>query len=121
MEHVEDIEFAYQQMFKWLKPGGVISHQVDFKTHEMTKDWNGHWYIGSKMWDLVSHGRKYPMNRLPLSSHIQMIEKAGFEIAFIKPVTTKNGFTDTHPKIFGVVFSDEDLITSGALIQAIKK
>jgi hypothetical protein len=43
MGHVDDIEFAYREMFNWLRPGGVISHQVDSKTHEMIIEWNGHW------------------------------------------------------------------------------
>lgn len=121
MEHVDDIEFAYREMFNWLRPGGIISHQVDFKTHEMTSEWNGHWFIGNAMWELLSHGRKYPMNRLPLSSHIQMIEKAGFEIVFIKPVEKENNFNGKLPKVPNVVFTESDLIISGALIQAIKK
>jgi SAM-dependent methyltransferase len=121
MEHVDDIEFAYREMFKWLRPGGVISHQVDFKTHEMTSEWNGHWFIGDAMWELLSHGRKYPMNRLPLSSHIQMIEKAGFQIVFIKPVEKENNFKGQLPKVPNIVFTESDLVTSSALIQAIKK
>jgi hypothetical protein len=120
MEHVEDIEFAYKEMFNWLRPGGVISHQVDFKAHEMTDEWNGHWFIGDTMWEILSHGRKYPMNRLPLSTHIEMIEKAGFKIVFIKPVEKENSFKDQLPKVPNVIFSESDLVTSGALIQAIK-
>jgi SAM-dependent methyltransferase len=120
MEHIDDIEFAYKQMYKWLRPGGVISHQIDFKTHEMTKEWNGHWFIGDKMWELLSHGRKYPMNRLPLSSHISLIEKAGFEIKFVKSVTKENPVKTMKPQVPNVPFTEVDLITSGALIQAIK-
>jgi hypothetical protein len=121
MEHVSDIEYAYSEMFKWLKPGGVISHQIDFKTHEMTKEWNGHWYISEKMWEILARGRKYPMNRLPLSSHIAMIEKAGFKIKFVLPVVKPNTFKGISPVVPGVDFTEEDLRSSGALIQAIKE
>jgi hypothetical protein len=121
MEHVEDIEFAYTEMYKWLKPGGVISHQIDFKAHEMTKEWYGHWYIEDKMWNFLSHGRKYPMNRLPFSSHIKIIEKAGFEIKFVKTVQKENVLKNRTPKVPGINFTVEDLVTSGALIQAIKR
>jgi hypothetical protein len=58
----------------------------------MTNEWNGHWFIGNAMMELLSHVRKYPMNRLPLSTHIQMIEKAGFYIVFIKSVEKANSF-----------------------------
>ncbi len=121
MGHVDDFEFAYREMFNWLRPGGVISHQVDSKTHEMTIEWNGHWFIGDAMWELLSHGRKYPMNRLALSSHVEMIERAGFEVVFVKPIEKENNFKGQLPKVPNVVFTESALVTSGALIQAIKK
>jgi hypothetical protein len=121
MEHVADIEFAYKEMYRWLRKGGVISHQIDFKTHEMTKEWNGHWFIGPKMWKFLSHGRKYPMNRLPLSAHLNMIEKVGFTIKNVIPVTQPNTFKQESPEVPGVLFTEGDLTTSGALVQAVKE
>ena len=120
MEHVADIDFAYSEMYKWLRPGGIISHQVDFKTHEMTKEWNGHWFISDKVWAILAHGRKYPMNRLPLSSHLRSIERAGFVIKSIIPVNKINLLINQKTKVPGVDFTAEDLVTSSALIQAVK-
>ncbi len=120
MEHVADIEFAYKTMYRWLKPGGAISHQIDFKTHEMTKEWNGHWFINNTFWEILSHGRKYPMNRLPLSSHLEMMKEAGFKIRFILPVHMPTTHRNHLPKIPNISFKEEDFITSGALIQAVK-
>ncbi|MFN4083092.1 MAG: methyltransferase domain-containing protein [Bacteroidia bacterium] len=120
MEHVNDIRFAYEEMYKWLKPGGVISHQIDFKSHEMTHEWNGHWFIGEKLWNILAHGRKYPMNRLPLSSHIKTIEMAGFEVKFVLPIVKDNKFGNRTPKVPNVKFDKVDLNTSSALIQAVK-
>jgi SAM-dependent methyltransferase len=120
MEHVDNIEFAYGQMYRWLRKGGVISHEVDFQTHEMTKEWNGHFFIGDSMWSLLSRGRKYPMNRLPLSAHISMIEKAGFTIKNVVPDQRQNSFKGQQPKVPGVTFSKGDLETCSALIQAVK-
>ena len=120
MEHVEDIEFAYKEMFRWLRVGGVISHQIDFKTHEMTKEWNGHWYIGNPVWRFLAHGRKYPMNRLPLSSHVKKIQEAGFVIKFVLPVTRPSVFLSREPSVKNVSFTADDMVTSGALIQAVK-
>ncbi len=120
MEHVSDIKFAYREMYKWLKKGGIISHQVDFKTHEMTKEWNGHWFIGESMWKFLSKGRKYPMNRLPLSAHIRVIEKAGFTIKNVVPVKRANLNKGIKTLVPGIDFNEDDLITSSALIQAIK-
>lgn len=120
MEHVADIDFAYTEMFRWLKPGGVISHQVDFKTHEMTSAWNGHWFIKPGLWSILAHGRKYPMNRLPLSAHIKAIKRAGFEIKSIIPVERENTFHNKEPLVPNAEFDENDLITSSALIQAVK-
>src|SRR5690606_13050796 len=121
MEHIEDIAFAYKEMYKYLKKGGIISHQIDFKTHEMTKDWNGHWFISEPVWKFLLRGRKYPINRLPLSSHVNMIKNVGFEIKSIIPVHRKNPFyNNSKTKVPSVSFTEEDFITSGALIQAIK-
>jgi SAM-dependent methyltransferase len=120
MEHVDDLEFAYVEMFRWLKKGGIMSHQIDFKAHEMTKEWDGHFYIKSGLWNILAHGRKYPMNRLPFSSHINAIQKAGFTIRNIVPVLDKNNFLSKHPRVPGVNFQSNDFITSSALVQAIK-
>lgn len=120
MEHVEDIHFAYKEMYKWLKIGGIISHQVDFKAHEMTDDWNGHFFINEKVWKFLLKGRKYPINRLPLSVHLNVLNDLGFNITNLIPVTRDNSNGGKKTKVNGVTFEDRDLITSSALIQAVK-
>jgi hypothetical protein len=120
MEHVEDIEHAYAQMGAWLKPGGIISHQIDFKAHEMTKEWNGHWFIPERLWEFLLRGRKYSMNRLPMSAHVNAMKNAGFEIRAILPVQRVNVFGRKPVKVSRWEFNEEDMITSGALIQAVK-
>jgi SAM-dependent methyltransferase len=120
MEHVIDLHTAYQTMYKWLRPGGVISHQIDFKSHEMTQEWNAHWFIGDKMWDFLLRGRKYPINRMPFSAHIKIMEDSGFEIKNIVAAKKKNIFKDRTPELNEVQFTDEDMEISGALIQAFK-
>lgn len=120
MEHVEDIESAYGAMFKWLKPGGILSHQIDFKTHEMTTQWNGHWFISESIWKLLLHGRKYSLNRLPVSAHINAIQKAGFTIKNILPVYMMDKFEGKPTKLKRYIFSKEDYQISSVLIQALK-
>lgn len=120
MEHVIEIEHAYNKMFEWLKPGGIISHQIDYKAHEMTTEWNGHWYIGDGMWKFLLSGRKYPINRLPHSAHVREIEKAGFVIKNIVPVITESKFGRRPPKIRGIQFLETDYTISSAHIQAVK-
>jgi len=120
MEHVMDIDFTYKQMYDWLKPGGIISHQIDFKAHEISKKWNEHWFISKSLWKLLMHGRKYPINRLPLSAHIKAIEKAGFSIKNVVSFNQKNEFEGKKTLLSGVEFDKQDFCTSSALIQAVK-
>jgi hypothetical protein len=120
MEHVEDIASAYTAMYKWLKPGGILSHQIDFKTHEMTKEWNGHWYIAPYLWKFLLHGRKYSINRLPVSAHVNAIEKAGFTIKNVQPVHSNNSFGSKPVKVNNCNFTKDDYQISSALIQAVK-
>ena len=120
MEHVDNIQHAYTTMYKWLKPGGIISHQIDYKAHEMTKEWNGHWYINKKLWDVLLHGRKYSINRFPHSAHVKAIEEAGFTIKNVVPVIDKNEFAGKTPKVTKCTFTEEDMTISSALIQAVK-
>jgi SAM-dependent methyltransferase len=120
MEHVDDIEFAYAEMYNWLKPGGIISHQIDFKAHEMSDYWDGHFFIGSKLWKILAHGRKYPMNRLPLSVHLSVLKKLGFKIVNVVPFEQHSNFPNKNFKVPGVTAQQSDYYTSSALIQAYK-
>lgn len=120
MEHVEEVEHAYGKMYEWLKPGGIISHQIDYKAHEMTKEWNGHWYIDEGMWKFLLHGRKYSINRLPHSAHIKEIEKAGFAVKNVVPFYHENTFGNKPPKVTRCEFEESDMTIAGALIQAVK-
>ncbi len=120
MEHVSDLEFAYSSMYKILRKGGVISHQIDFTAHETSDEWNGHFYISEPIWAIMAHGRKYPINRYPVSAHIDCIKKQGFHIECVIPVIQENPFKDKRPSIPGIEFKGDDLITAGVLIQATK-
>ena len=43
LEHVIELEAAFKIMNLWLKKGGYISHEIDYKAHETHNIWNGHW------------------------------------------------------------------------------
>lgn len=90
LEHVMQIEDAYKKMYKWLKPGGYISHIIDYRAHETHNRWYGHWLYNDYLWNIIMQGRKYPINRLPHSMHIKLIHKTGFEILCEKPFYVKD-------------------------------
>ncbi len=80
MEYLPDLETAYGLMYGWLKSGGAISHEIDFKSHGTAISWDGHWGYSSRMWKLVNGRAACPITRYPHSCHIGKIAEAGFRV-----------------------------------------
>ncbi len=120
MEHVDDLYLTYEMLYHWLKPGGVLSCEIDFRSHGTAKEWNGHWEYSDSVWSLLKGRRPYFINRQPHSTHIQLLESVGFKI--ICDLKTKD-FTGIQRSSLAPRFndiSDDDLTTKTAFIQAIK-
>ncbi len=80
LEHVDDLSGTYQAMRRWLAPGGLFSHQIDFRSHGLTPDWNGHWALGDRTWRLLRGRRSYLLNRQPHSVHLRLLAESGFRV-----------------------------------------
>jgi hypothetical protein len=79
LEHVTDLDASYRAMHLWLKPGGMMSHQIDFQSHRLTKQWNGHRAIPEFMWTLMAGRRAFLINRAPFSEHAEKYQMLGLE------------------------------------------
>lgn len=121
LEHVDNLDFAYKAMSRWLKSGGCMSHQIDFKCHETASVWNGHWGYSDFMWHLIQNKRPDRINRQPHSVHLEWIKSNGFEILSDIPFTEKSGLTRRQLAPRFKLISDEDLMTSSAFIQAVSR
>jgi hypothetical protein len=122
LEHVEDLPGAYKAMYRWLKPTGCLSHQIDFRSHNLTSQWNGHWTHSDLAWKYIKGNRpQYSLNREPHGTHIHLLRKAGFKIVFDQRRHTPSQIARSQlaPRFRGM--SAEDLTTSGAFIQAVKQ
>ena len=119
MEHVEQVSATYSALYKWLRPGGFMSHTIDYKSHGYTQDWNGHWAISEFVWKIVKGKRPYMINRLPHSAHIEGMKRAGFQIV---GEMKRNSEPIARHKLSNEFrnLSDDDLHTSGAFIQAVR-
>lgn len=119
LEHVEDLDGTYSALFRWLRPGGLMSHQVDFRSHGLTRDWNGHWALSDGMWRIVKGTRPYLINRHPYSVHRAALLNAGFRLSAEErrtgPTLARSQLAPRY-----LALSDADLTTSGAYLQAIK-
>jgi SAM-dependent methyltransferase len=117
MEHVEDLEGSYQSMHKWLKPGGLISHEIDFKCHNTANRWNGHWAYSKFLWACVKGTRSYFINRAPLSTHLALLKESGFDIVHSCITENKGGIAREELSREFADMSDSDFITSTVFLQ----
>ena len=120
LEYVDDLRNTYKAMRSWLKPNGYISHQVDFKGHEIADEWNGCWAYSDFMWKFIKGKRPYFLNREPHSTHIAILKEEGFRVVCDKTIKSKSNLTKVTLAPRFQSLSDDDLTTSGAFIQAVK-
>lgn len=120
LEHVDDLPSTYQAMYSWLKTGGFISHEIDFKSHGTAVEWNGHWTYSHFIWKLIKGRRPYLLNREPHSTHLRLLKESRFKIVWDNPVYSESGITKEDLAAPFREFTKEDLCTSGTFIQATK-
>lgn len=80
MEHVDELDATYAAFARWLKPGGFATHLIDFQSHGLASDWNGHWAVSSPTWALMRGRRPYLINRMWRSQHVELMRRNGFEV-----------------------------------------
>jgi SAM-dependent methyltransferase len=121
MEHVDDLPYTVEVLYRWLKSGGFMSHVIDYKCHGTAKQWNGHWTYSDFVWNLLKGKRPYLLNRQPHSAYVDLIGQVGFEIVCEIKTKDESGIQRKDlAKKFENIFED-DLTTSCGFIQAVKK
>jgi hypothetical protein len=81
MEHVDDIEFAWNFCAACLANEGVMTHEIDYQCHSLTEHWDGHRSISDLGWKILRGRRPYLINRMPHSTHMALAKGGGFEVA----------------------------------------
>lgn len=120
MEHVDDLADAYGACVRWLRPGGVMTHQIDFRCHNTASRWNGHWARSDATWRLIRGARPFLLNREPCSRHRELMRDAGFEILGERLASLPDGISRAALAPRFRDLSNADLATSGAFIAARK-
>jgi len=120
MEHVEDIPGTYRTMHAWLRPGGMMSHTVDFSAHTTATAWNAHWTYPDSLWRVMKGRRAYLLNRQPCSVHLNEIEAAGF--AIVTAVRERREPSLRRERLAASLrhMSDIDLTTAGLFVVCAK-
>jgi SAM-dependent methyltransferase len=80
-EHIDDLNGAYRSMRRWLRHGGLASHTIDFRSHESSRRWDGHWGYSDLAWRIIRGSDAWSINREPCSTHRRLLATNGFRIA----------------------------------------
>ena len=118
MNHVDDLEGAYRALGRWVRPGGWMSHQIDFTSLGTAEEWNGHRKYGELAWKVIAGKRPYFVNREPLETHLRLMDRNGFEIARLIRGRKAGGIAraELAPRWRGM--SDDDFTTQTAFVVA---
>ncbi len=121
LEHVDDLAGSYRAMRLWIKPDGILSHQVDFRCHSTARVWNGHWKYSDLTWRLIRGRRSYLLNREPYSTHLRLLAENGFAHVGGQVATSESHVArgELAPRFRHL--TEPDLVTSSALIQAVPR
>jgi len=121
MEHVDDLNATYRALSQWLKPGGLLSQDVDFRSHGFAIEWNGHWAYSDFQWKLIRGKRPYLINREPCSTHINYLKKYGLNIVCeLRQMDKVDGIQrDSLSRRFHYM-SPDDFTTQTAFFQCVK-
>jgi methyltransferase family protein len=116
---VADPAAAYRALHAWLKPGGLMTHQIGFTFHHFTGHWNGYWSCPEPVWKIFKGRRVFVMNRLPCSVHLDLMEKQGFRFV-CKMKLYREGLRRSQLATQWRGLSDDDLNCAGLFVQATK-
>jgi hypothetical protein len=120
LEHVNDLESAYTACHGWLKPNGIMTHQIDFTSHGLAKLWNGYRTYSERVWKMLSSKRDCWINRQPVSVHQHIIENLGFDSLIVLKQYKNNNLSMNHLAPRWRSLSEDDLSCSGVFLQARK-
>lgn len=120
LEHVRDLETTYRALYQWLKPGGMMTHQIDFTSHGLSREWNGYRTYSELLWKIVLGRRSFLINRQPHSVHTGLLTQNGFSLLLDMQNYAPGGIPRSRLSKCWKGISDDDLACSGAFIQAKK-
>ena len=116
MEHVDDVSAVYENAATWLAPGGFMTHEIDFSSHQLTRHWNGHWAVPSQLWRLTKGARPYLINRLPVQEQLEAMRRQGLEVLQEVRVGREDGLRQADFAAAFAGMSDKDARTHIAFV-----
>ena len=116
LQHVQDPAAAHRHLARLLKPGAVATHQIAYNAHHLSASWNGQWRYGDRLWSMMLGKRRYLLNRLSHSQHVDALAAAGFDVVSAQTALRHDGTPREQlaPRFRGL--SDADLATAGSFL-----
>jgi SAM-dependent methyltransferase len=121
LNHANELEPIYADCARWLKPGGWMSHQVDFTANGTAAEWNGHLAYGELAWKIVLGRRPYFINRAPVAEHLRLLDAHGFDLVHVIRARGEGGIRRDELARRWRTMSDDDFTTRNAFIIARKR
>lgn len=121
LQHVDDLDGLNEALWRWLRPGGSVAHQVDYGSHRLTRHWNGHRACPDWLWTLVRGRRDYLLNREPPSGHRVRLVRRGFTVVEdLRHASAEAGLPRGRLKVPWAQLPDDELACDRGFIQALK-
>jgi hypothetical protein len=128
LEHIYDLPAVCRSLARVTKPGGISTHQVDFRDHwDFQRPLEFLLFEPQSYQARVTRGRVGRGNRHRLSDHLAEFRAAGFRIEKVDPTETadKAYFDDFLPRLRASASpfrdrAEDDLAVLGARITMVR-
>ena len=78
LEHVDDLTSCLHYLRTISTPNTFQSHEIDLSSHNIAKEWNGHWKYSDRQWFFIRGYRPHYINRKPLSYYLCLLDSLGY-------------------------------------------
>ncbi len=92
LEHIDNLDEAFKNMKRMLKPGGIMFHEIDFSDHTMhifgrysflnflCRHNLAHLFYSDRFWKICNDSVRLNMNRNILPDYLVFLERYGFSV-----------------------------------------
>ena len=116
-EHVEDVPALSQELYRVLKPGGTMLHEIGLNDHTCGTSSGIHFaFLGQsrEQWCTPWNGT----NLWRINDFVRLWESMGFKVGIVQKVVSRNKPSTIHESWSS--YSDGDLLCQVAVIRAVK-
>jgi len=120
LEHVTDMKRLADDLWRLLKPGGIMFHAVDYRDHFFRYPYH-HLLWSERTWQSYLNPGDLP--RWRIGDHVAIFNATGFETEILKAHSIDSEFEKVESRIhptLRVRYSDHDLKTAYGMILATK-